>query len=339
MLRFFAPCVIIFCGRNENGIAMKYLFFDIECASVFKNVAKICAFGYCLTDENFRILKQEDILINPKGGFHLTDARGTQGLVLPYKYEDFKSYPTFPQVAESIYDLLQDKDTLVAGHATMNDVKYLNLESKRFNLPSFRFDFADTQFIYMNKIGEFSRQFGLGTIAEQLGVEFTPHRAVDDAYATMKIAEAMCKEEGVGLVELIEKYQIDLGKIENYEVTQNSSVAQREHFAEAARRKEAREQQRVKFHQFIDRAKRKRAKEGKLKGKKVCFSHPVELIGEQAESLAVAAISAGAFITYRAEECDLYVRLETETGARLLSAQKGKARLFSPEEFLEFLAK
>ena len=191
----------------------------------------------------------------------------------------------------------------------------------------------------MNKIAEFSRQFGLGTIADQLGVEFTPHRAVDDAYATMKIAEAMCKEEGVGFLELIEKYQIDLGKIENYEVTQNSSVAQREYFAEAARRKEEREQQRIKFHHFIDREKRKRAKEGKLKGKKVCFSHPVELIGEQAENLAAAAFGAGAFITYRAEECDLYVRLETETGARLLSAQKRNARLFSPEEFLEFLAK
>ena len=51
---------------------MKYLFFDIECAGVFKNVAKICAFGYCLTDEKFNILEKEDILINPQGGFHLT---------------------------------------------------------------------------------------------------------------------------------------------------------------------------------------------------------------------------------------------------------------------------
>ena len=62
---------------------MKYLFFDIECASVFKNTAKICAFGYCLTDEDFHILEKEDILVNPQGGFHLTDRKGSQGLVLP----------------------------------------------------------------------------------------------------------------------------------------------------------------------------------------------------------------------------------------------------------------
>ena len=117
---------------------MKYLFFDIECSVVSKKAAKICAFGYCLTDEKFNILEKEDLLINPQGGFHLTDRKGTQGLVLPYEYGSFKKYPTFKERAEKIYALLQDTDTLVAGHATMNDVKYLNLESHRFSLPSCR---------------------------------------------------------------------------------------------------------------------------------------------------------------------------------------------------------
>ena len=204
---------------------MKYLFFDIECSVVSKNLAKICAFGYCLTDEKFNILEKEDILINPQGSFHLTDRKGTQGLVLPYEYSDFKKYPTFVEKADKIYALLQDKDTLVAGHATMNDVKYLNFESHRFHLPSFAFDFADTQFVYMNVIGEFSRQFGLGTIAKELGVEFTAHRAVDDAYATMKVAEAMCNASGLTFPQLLEKYQITMGRIENYEIRQNTSVA------------------------------------------------------------------------------------------------------------------
>ena len=43
---------------------MKYLFFDIECSVVGKNIAKICAFGYCLTDAQARRLsiryKDED---------------------------------------------------------------------------------------------------------------------------------------------------------------------------------------------------------------------------------------------------------------------------------------
>lgn len=321
-------------GRKQ----MKYLFFDIECSSVSKNAAKICAFGYCLTDEQFNILEKEDILINPQGGFHLTDRKGEQGLVLPYRYEEFKKYPTFPQKAEKIYALLQDKDTLVIGHAAMNDVKYLNLESKRFSLPPLSFEFADTQFIYMNIIGEFSRQFGLGVIAQELGVSFTAHRAVDDAYATMKVAQALCGTR-VSLPALIEKYEITLGKIENYEITQSDSTAFRNFRVAREKAKEERERARAQFHIFADRAKRRRAKDGALKNKTVCFSHAVELDTEIAQTLLVAAFSQAARLTYRAEECDLYICYETESGGRLKSAQEHGAHIFSPEEFADFFKK
>ena len=145
---------------------MKYVFFDIECACVFKSVAKICAFGYVLTDEQFNVLEREDILLNPKGKFHLTDRKGREGLVLPYEYEDFKTYPPFPAAYARIKALLEDKEHIVLGHATLNDVNYLNLETRRYKLPSFRFDFYDTQFFYMNTQKCFTRQLGLGAMAE-----------------------------------------------------------------------------------------------------------------------------------------------------------------------------
>ncbi len=318
---------------------MKYLFFDIECSSVSKNAAKICAFGYCLTDEQFNIIEKEDILINPQGGFHLTDRKGEQGLVLPYQYGEFKKYPTFTQKADKIYALLQDKDTLVIGHASMNDVKYLNLESKRFSLPSFSFAFADTQFIYMNTIGEFSRQFGLGVIAQELGVSFTAHRAVDDAFATMKVAQALCEKHALSLPDLIEKYQITLGKIENYEITQSDSKAFYDFRVAREKAKEERERARAQFHIFADRAKRRRAKDGALKNKTVCFSHALELDTERAQTLLIAAFAQAARITYRAEECDFYVCFATESGGRLKSVQERGARVITPEEFADFLNK
>ena len=315
---------------------MKYLFFDIECSVVSKNVAKICAFGYCLTDEKFNILEKEDLLINPQGGFHLTDRKGMRGLVLPYEYGDFKKYPTFQEYADRIYGLLQDKDTLVCGHATMNDVKYLNLESNRFGLPSFEFSFADTQFLYMNRVGDFTRQFGLGLIAQELGVEFTAHRAVDDAYATMKIAEALCKAEGEGvsLLDVVEKYGIELGKIENYEITQTTSAGLKLYRQEQERRKEEREKAKAEFYRYADREKRKRAKEGRLKNKTVCFSHPLELDLPLSKKLLSAAFSQGAFFTSHAEECDVYVCFEGENGTRLRSV---KGRVFTAEEFSAYL--
>ena len=316
---------------------MKYLFFDIECAGVFKNVAKICAFGYCLTDEQFHILEKEDLLINPLGNFHLTDRKGEHGIVLPYKYEDFKKYPTFSQRAEKIYSLLQSEDTLVFGHASMNDVKYLNLESKRFSLPSFSFSFGDTQFLYMNKIGDFSRQLGLGSIAKELNVEFLPHRAVDDAYATMRVAEEMCKQAGLSLEKLLKKYEITLGKIENYEVTQNTSAPYERYKAEREKQKRKRESLRAEFHIFADREKRKRAKEGTLKNQTVCFSHALELDLPLAKRLLSAAFSQGARVTFKAEECNVYVCLDGEEGARLKSAKERGAKVLSVEKFEDTL--
>ena len=319
-----------------NNIVMKYLFFDIECSVVSKNAAKICAFGYCLTDEKFNILEKEDLLINPQGGFHLTDRKGTQGLVLPYEYAGFKNYPTFLQRKDEIYGLLQDEDTFVCGHATMNDVKYLNLESKRFQLPSFSFSFADTQFLYMNRVGDFTRQFGLGVIAEQLGVEFTAHRAVDDAYATMRIAEALCKAEGEGttLPDLIKKYGVTMGRIDNYEISTTTSVGLEKHRVEQEKRKEARERAKIEFYRFADREKRKRAKEGLLKNKAVCFSHPLELDLPLSKKLLTAAFAQGAFFTSRAEECDMYVCFEGEGGQRLKSV---KGRVLTADEFSTYI--
>ena len=315
---------------------MKYLFFDIECASVFKDKAKICVFGYCLTDEQFNIIEKQDLLINPQGGFHLTDRKGQRGLVLPYKYEDFKKYPTFLDRKEQIYSLLQDKDTLVFGHAVQNDVKYLNLESRRFSLPSFDFAFGDTQFLYMNITGDFSKQLGLSAIADELGVEFAPHRAVDDAYATMKIAEAMCKAENTSLLGLLKKYGVTLGRLQNYEVERVDSVAFIKYRQERERLKEERERLRAEFHIFADKEKRKRAKTGKMLGKTVCFSHPTELCSV-AKKLLSDAFSLGARVTFKAEECDIYIRYENETGLRLQSAITRGAKLFSPESFRAYL--
>lgn len=309
-----------------------YLFFDIECASVNKNTAKICAFGYCLTDERFTVLEKAELLINPHGGFHLTDRTGAKGLVLPYDYEAFKDLPDFPAVAEKIYALLQDGDTLVCGHATGNDVKYLNLESRRFSLPSFRFEFADTQYVYMCRKKDMQRQYKLETIAEELGVAFTPHRAEDDAYATMKIAEAMCKTEGVSLRELLKKYGITCGKIKDYAITPVSSVAGRREKEEAKKRRERREKALAAFHRAADLGARRRNKSGALKSVSVCFSRRVQEDSELALPLLSALYKAGAKYVYQPAECDWYVCFAGESGARRTAAEEGGAKICTPEE-------
>ena len=71
----------------------------------------------------------------------------------------------------------------------------------------------------------------------------------------------------------------------------------------------------------------------------MCFSHALELQTPLAKKLLKAAFDNAAGITYRAEECDVYVCFADENGARLKSAQSSKARIFTPEEFEEYLKK
>ena len=315
---------------------MKYVFFDIECACVFKNVAKICAFGYVITDENFNVLVREDILMNPRGKFHLTGRKGEEGLVLPYEYEDFKKYPIFPTEYRKIKSLLEDKEAIVLGHATINDVNYLNLETKRYKLPSFQFEFHDTQFFWMNTGGDYGRQVGLGVMAEALGVDFTPHRAVDDAYATMRVCEALCKREGVDVPGLITKYRIRGGRIENYKMQNAFSDGLRSYLHEREEQRIANAKAHEEFYRFVNKYMHRRKKGGALDGKVFCFAKDVETDVPMSVKLVGAIFNSGGRYTSHPGECNVYIA-RGKGGMRFDSAMQNGAAFVPLESLKESL--
>lgn len=315
---------------------MNLVFFDIECASVFKYTAKICAFGYVLCDEQFNILEKKDVLVNPKGKFHLTDNRGDRGLVLPYEYSEFKKYPTFPQVFADIKKLLEDKNNLVFGHATLNDVKYLDLETNRFKLPPFDFYFSDSQLMYMTATNDFSRQFGLEYVTKDLNVEFTPHRAADDAYATMRVVEALCKKHNCACTELESILKIKRGRIKNHRITKPTSQAFTAYIEKREKAKKERAVRRTKFFVFLSR--RKVVKTGKLKGKVFNFSRPIEDEIELSMPFVEKIYLQGGRYTQKSEECNVYVCREDDETVRTKNARKAEnLQIVTPERLKELL--
>lgn len=299
---------------------MNLVFFDIECASVNKNSAKICAFGYVVCDEQFNIIKKEDILVNPKGRFHLTDRKGDKGIVLPYSYDEFKKHPPFTSVYPFIKGLLEDENNIVLGHSIMNDIKYLNLETKRFKLPSFRLSFSDSQLLYMCHINDFSRQFGLEHIAGALGVDFVPHRAADDAYATMRIVEAMCRERGCGYKQLAELYGVTNGKIKNYTVTAPTSSGVKQYHKKINEEKMKRAAKRTAFFNFVSRRKCK--KSGGFYGKTFTFSREIEENTELAKTLVAKIYENGGRYSQHVSESDYYVTDGEDGSQRTQNAKK-----------------
>ena len=314
---------------------MKFVFFDIECASVHKNYAKICAFGYVVCDENFNILNKQDILINPKGRFELTDRKGEKGIVLPYEYGDFKKQPTFPHVYGQIKELLEDKDSIVLGHAVLNDVKYLNLETRRFKLPSFEFGFNDSQLLFMTYINDFSRQFGLEHIANELGVEFVPHRAADDAYATMRVVEAMCKENGCSYSELAEKYKLTDGKIVKYNIIRPQSEAFIKYSEERQAFKEARAKARTVFYNNLSRKRYKKG--GKLGGAAFTFSRALEDDTEISVPLVNKIYELGGKYSVKTDSSRYYVCTIGDDSFRTKNARSSRVEIILLEDLRKML--
>lgn len=315
---------------------MNLVFFDIECASVHKTTAKICAFGYVVCDEKFNIIKKEDILINPKGAFHLTDRRGEKGLELPYDYAEFKKHPPFPAVYSFIKVLLEDKNNLVFGHAIMNDVKYLDLETRRFHLPPFSFDFLDSQIMYMTHINDFSRQFGLEYITESLNVTFTPHRAADDAYATMKIIEELCRLRGVGPSDLAADLGVRCGKIRGHNVVRPTSEAFEKFIKDREAARERRSRNRTQFYIFLSRRKRK--KSGSLCGQVFTFSRNIEDDVDVSIPLVQRIYEEGGAYTQKLGDCTIYVCEADDSTVRTKNARQiGDMHIIDTVSLMEML--
>lgn len=298
---------------------MNFVFFDIECASVNKTTAKICAFGYVVCDDKFNIIKKEDILINPKGNFHLTDRKGSKGLVLPYAYSEFKNYPPFKQAYPYIKELLEDKNNIVLGHSILNDVKYLNLETRRFKLPSFDFQFLDSQLMFMSYSGDFSHQSGLEHIAVNLGVEFTPHRAVDDAYATMRVVEAICNAEKCSFEELVKLYGLSRGRIKNYSIYSPSSNGVKTYHRKLSDEKKERSKKRIEFFNYLSRKRPK--KNGRYYGKVFSFSRAIEDDVTEAKALCDEIYAQGGRYSHHLKDCNYYVCADGDDTQRTVNAR------------------
>lgn len=183
---------------------MEYIFFDIECANMLHGKAKICSFGYVLTDSSFNILEKKDILINPASFFD-TYALKRMGTTLPYPKEEYEKAGKFPSHYEKIKGLLTKEGRMAVGHGTVNDAHFLLHECERYSLPPFDFKYSDTVKMYMKLTGR-EKKLDLTSVFTEIYPEensLHSHRSDDDAEMTMKIAKNICDVTGRTLEDLI----------------------------------------------------------------------------------------------------------------------------------------
>lgn len=192
---------------------MKYLFFDIECAD--GGQATICSFGYVIADENFKILRREDVVINPQGRFFLVGRAGRPDIHLAYPEATFKRAPTFDKIYNKIKVLLENKEYCIVGHSIGDDVTYLNKACKRYGLEPLSFSYFDTQRMYRELAGEKNSISLENAIAAcEIEEKIRYHQSVEDARATMLVLKALLEKANMSFEDYLASTDRCTGKTE-----------------------------------------------------------------------------------------------------------------------------
>ncbi len=188
---------------------MKYLSIDIEsCNGRFQN-ASMCSFGYCLADEKFNIIKQEDLVMNPIPKKFFNGRAEKADIKLAYTEEFFRSSPRFSSYYDKISSLFED--VLVIGFAVDNDVKYLNNACDYFDKQRINYRFLDVQILH-RAVNKLKTVTSLSNASENLKEDFIVHRSDEDARMTLLVLKNILKEENLDLNDLVEKYGIVYGE-------------------------------------------------------------------------------------------------------------------------------
>ncbi|MBQ8416441.1 MAG: 3'-5' exonuclease [Clostridia bacterium] len=169
---------------------MKLLFFDMEFANG-QVKGSIYSLGYLITDENFEILTPPtDLIINPECPWN----EYVEQNILAYPKETVDAAPAFPMHYDAIKALFESVDVAV-GFAVSNDVKALKRDCDRYSLPLINYRWFDTERLCKNA-DKHSDARGLdGCVRAWCGAEpENRHRSDGDAYATMLLLQAICKD-------------------------------------------------------------------------------------------------------------------------------------------------
>ena len=298
---------------------MRYLFFDQEFATSKGGNVKICEFGYVITDENFNVIKRDNLIIDPYILREEWDWRVVRK-ILHRKVKEYESKPRFNEYYYEIKDLIESAD-YVFGHSLNNDVKALNCECKRYNLPSIDFEFYDVKYIYRELSGT-KKEKSLEALLEEFKVEGEDalHDAECDAYDTMLVLKKIVEDFNTSVKELIDVCPTSYDVNKNYECKslKEAQIRREEKIKELSELEFIGDNtmfhssmNRIKYVCFLDNIIPNPICEKIFEGKKISISYNYEQ-GHYKECLNLAQMVAdrGGTIKLKASESDIVVNYD-----------------------------
>ena len=306
---------------------MKYVFFDIECADGGR--ATICSFGYVVTDAEFRIVEEEDIVINPEGRFYLTGRAGRPDVTLAYPEERFRKAPAFPHAYGRIKALLESEECCVVGHSVGDDVTYLNKACARYRLEPLRFSYFDTQRMCREVLGD-SKLKSLKNALLSLGVEeeFQNHKSVEDARATMLLLQALLRKAEMPFAAYRDSTNRCTGATEGGRAAWDCPPSERElskKVGTGGNRMHRGKRNHILFLRYLEHGEAIGEKNDRLLGKKVSVSmhYEREHFKEMLRLVGLIKAAGGEYVL-KATQADIFATLDgkREDGAPLRCARE-----------------
>ena len=183
---------------------MDFVAIDFETAT--SGAGSICSMGICSVTDN-KVTKTKEILIKPVP-FEFNEYNIKIHNITPEMVID---KPTFDKVWQEIFPFLNDR--IVVAHNAEFDVGALLSTLDLFGIEFPTFDYLCTVKLSQKAYPEL-QSHKLNNLANAIGIDFSHHRAGDDAYACAMVLIKIIKDFNLNSIADIEKvFNIGVGHI------------------------------------------------------------------------------------------------------------------------------
>ena len=200
------------------------VFFDLECANCNMHIAKICEFGYVITDDKLNIIRSDNLIIDPKAPFNVYGFK-KGGITLAYDAKTYRKSPPLKAYYEEIKALLTDPDNRIFGYSTEYDADYLRSDLIRSKLPPINFKFIDVMKLFRDYLGR-SEKLSLDAVyAEVEGAPpLTHHEARNDSLMTVEALRLFMERSGKTFYEVVNKCPLAYGELFDNRVVKDGTI-------------------------------------------------------------------------------------------------------------------
>lgn len=173
---------------------MEFTAIDFENSS--KGMTSVCSLGWCVVEDGL-ITERKEILIKPDP-FEFNEYNSKINGIYPDMVLD---KPTFDKYWDMLKPYIENK--MVIAHNASFDVNVLCETLKHFKIDIPGFSYLCTVELSQKAYPDlFSHK--LNNLAEALDIDFTHHRASDDAYACAKAFLRICEDYNLNSYEEVE---------------------------------------------------------------------------------------------------------------------------------------